>query len=263
MKKVICQGVNINSQLISEDDSLPLLVLCHGLVIGSMATWYFSVVPELKKQFQILLYDQRGHGKSEWARNGYDLNSLVVDLEELLQHYGFLGEPIYLAGHSYGALIALHYSLKHPQQVLALGLVDAPLPAKDFIYPSMENINDRSAIQDFLPGLLKDNVTSSKSEPARRRGKSLADRLDFLFLQSSLKEDVKSQGDIDDDRLRTLNMPILLLYGEQSDCLSAGQRLKSVIKSAELATLDCGHYITVEAPKEMSQLLSGFFAPQA
>ena len=56
------------------------VVLIHGLVIGNLATWFFGVAPLLARRRSVLLYDQRGHGLSAPAENGFDLTTSSADL---------------------------------------------------------------------------------------------------------------------------------------------------------------------------------------
>jgi pimeloyl-ACP methyl ester carboxylesterase len=92
----------------------------------------------------------------------------------------------------------------------------------------------------------------------RRRAR---ERLEFLFLASSLREDLRTAADVPDARLKTLNVPTLCLYGRHSSCAAAGQRLASLLPRCALRWLDCGHYIPTQAPAAMTEELLAHFAP--
>ena len=102
------------------------VVMLHGLLIGSLASWYFTAAPALAKRHRVMLYDLRGHGRSERVASGYDLVTQTGDLQELADRFD--DRPIDLVGHSYGGLIALRFALDHPGRVRRLVLVEAPLP---------------------------------------------------------------------------------------------------------------------------------------
>lgn len=114
----------------------------HGLVFGSIATWYFTAAAKLATRFNVVMYDQRGHGKSDLTASGYDLNTLASDLEGVVDHYRQSSDVsgFALVGHSYGALVALTYALRFPARVSRLVLIDAPLPASRYVYPSMAGV---------------------------------------------------------------------------------------------------------------------------
>lgn len=248
-------GINLHCQQLGAG---PLLVMCHGLVFGSIATWYFTAAAKLATRFNVLLYDQRGHGKSDLAVAGYDLENMTTDLEGLVEHFQLHEQnaekrKVILVGHSYGALIALHYALRHPAQVDKLVLIDAPLPANHYVYPSMATADSREALQWLFPPALKQKV-----QQGNRSARRFQERMEYLFLQSSLRQDVAAAGDIADERLQRLNMPVLCLYGRNSECLDVGERLARVIPNARLQLLECGHFIPVEAPEEMTKALDEF-----
>jgi pimeloyl-ACP methyl ester carboxylesterase len=55
-------------------------------------------------------------------------------------------------------------------------------------------------------------------------------------------------------------MPILVVAGQRDQMtpLKAGQAAASMLPNAELATLDAGHAMMVEAPRPLLRVLRGF-----
>jgi len=141
MALVNAGDVSLNAVELGEG---PPVVMLHGLISGSSASWYFTCAPVLAKNHRVILYDLRGHGRSAPAAGGYDTATLAKDLENLLDAMG-VDEPVSLVGHSYGALVAMRFALAHPERVNRLALVEAPLP------PSRHPPNrNRSPIGGFL-----------------------------------------------------------------------------------------------------------------
>ncbi|WP_261556390.1 alpha/beta fold hydrolase [Frankia tisae] len=105
------------------------VVLVHGIA-GSTADWA-AVAPELAASRHVIAYDHRGHGASGRAPGGrtdYTFDLLLADLTAVVATL----EParIHLIGHSLGGVIALRYTLEHPDRVRSLVLVDtAATPA--------------------------------------------------------------------------------------------------------------------------------------
>jgi pimeloyl-ACP methyl ester carboxylesterase len=96
------------------------IVLVHGLA-SSSHIWDL-LAPLLAPRYQVIAYDQRGHGESDKPDTGYDLPTFVADLHGIIQSLG-LKKPA-LVGHSWGGNLVLQYAVTHPDAVSHLALVD-------------------------------------------------------------------------------------------------------------------------------------------
>lgn len=104
-------------------DDEPPIVLLHGLG-GTADTWRL-VAPRLSRHHQVIAFDLRGHGESERPDDGYDLGTVEEDIVAGMAALG-LGQVI-LAGHGWGARVALALAARHPALISHLVLVDCPL----------------------------------------------------------------------------------------------------------------------------------------
>ena len=198
------------------------VVMLHGLMVGSLAMWYFTSAPQLAKHQQVVMYDLRGHGKSDKTPSGYDTENMSRDLEALIQHLGL--STVSLVGYSYGAIIALSYTLKNMKKVKKLALVEAPLPPSEM--KEMDDFMEKSPEEmvTALPEWMQDMLMQGKRQAAR-----MLQSLDFLARQSSMLQDLKNETDIDNKILNSLNIPTLLIYGNDSSCSHVGRRLEKEI----------------------------------
>jgi pimeloyl-ACP methyl ester carboxylesterase len=236
MPFVRVNGVELHVQ---ELGAGPALVLIHGLLVGSLATWYFGAAPALARRHRVLLYDLRGHGRSSRAPTGYDAATQAEDLRALTAE---LPGPFSLVGHSYGGLIALRFALAHPGRVRRLGLVDMPLPPSRL--EEMEAFLSRTPTEmlEGLPEALRGAIAG----PGRRARRFLAG-LAFLVQETTLLGDLRAEPDIPDGVLATLRVPVSCFYGEHSSCRPVGERLARALPDAELRLLPGGHFLPVEA----------------
>lgn len=78
---------------------------------------------------QIVLYDQRGDGKSTLLKPDapQDMNAQVADLDAIRAKLGF--QKFDLVGHSWGGLLAMGYANAHPEHIEKLVLIDSAAPA--------------------------------------------------------------------------------------------------------------------------------------
>lgn len=91
----------------------PPLVLIHGSW-GDGASWE-PVLPALAQRFRVLVYDRRGHSRSERSPTQGSTEEDVDDLAALIEHLS-LG-PSHVAGISSGASLALRLAARHPELV--------------------------------------------------------------------------------------------------------------------------------------------------
>lgn len=99
-------------------DGQPVVAL-HGL--ASNARWWDLVSPHLAPR-RVVAVDQRGHGRSQRTDEGYDFATVVDDARGVVQALG-LG-PVVVAGHSWGASVALWWAAEHAGEVRAVVCVD-------------------------------------------------------------------------------------------------------------------------------------------
>lgn len=108
-----------------------VLVIVHGL--GAHSDRFGNVVRHLvPKQYAVYSFDWRGHGRSPGQRG--HINSWAELREDLQAFFKLIKtqqpeSPIFLLGHSLGAVIVLDYVLRYPQEASALQGVIALAPA--------------------------------------------------------------------------------------------------------------------------------------
>jgi pimeloyl-ACP methyl ester carboxylesterase len=247
MSLEIRNGVTLHIERLGDEGSP--VVMSHGLFVGSMASWYFTAAPALAKKHRVLLYDLRGHGKSERARSGYDVPTMTADLEAVTGEFSD-DKKITLVGHSYGAVIALSYALLHLDRVEKLVLVDAPLP------PSrLEELDTfvRKNPSEMLAELPPDLATTLSRNG--RQARRLTDALRFLATETTLLADLRRAEDIDDNALASLTCDTVCIYGSRSSCLPVGERLAKKIPKARLVVVDGGHFLPAEAPAALAHAI--------
>ncbi|GAA3392783.1 alpha/beta fold hydrolase [Cryptosporangium minutisporangium] len=93
----------------------PAIVLLNSL--GTTAAMWDRVVPRLAESFEVLRYDQRGHGNAP-VRPTTGLDDLVDDLLGVLDRRGVA--RVHLAGISIGGMIALRAASRVPDRVASV-----------------------------------------------------------------------------------------------------------------------------------------------
>jgi pimeloyl-ACP methyl ester carboxylesterase len=96
------------------------IVLVHGLASNSRI--WDAVAPRLAEHHHVIALDQRGHGQSDRATDGYTFDQVVTDLAGVIKAFN-LDRPV-LVGHSWGGNVVLQYAATYPDGVRGLVLVD-------------------------------------------------------------------------------------------------------------------------------------------
>ena len=108
---------------------VPLVVANGGPGFDHTYLHVSNAWAELAKDRPVVLYDQRGTGRSTAAAGGDGTAGLaeqIADLEALRQHLG--AEKIDLLGHSWGGYLVMAYSARHPEHIRRLLIVDSAAP---------------------------------------------------------------------------------------------------------------------------------------
>ncbi|HHZ01957.1 MAG TPA: alpha/beta hydrolase [Tissierellia bacterium] len=95
-------GINLFYEVKGEGKPI---VLVHGWSQDSSV--FQPQIEELSKEYKVVVYDHRGHGKSDRPEFGLTLNRFAVDLRELIDHLNL--DNILLGGWSMGASTTFEY----------------------------------------------------------------------------------------------------------------------------------------------------------
>lgn len=94
----------------------PLLLLAATAFHGGV--WKYFDVPELARTFQVIIFDQRGTGKSTTQSTGFSTPILADDALALLDSLNLLSAHI--LGHSNGGRVAQFIAANYPDRVRSL-----------------------------------------------------------------------------------------------------------------------------------------------
>ena len=88
----------------------------HALVWSAVGDWLAA------QGYRPVAPDMRGHGQSSKPDRGYDFDSIMQDLENLLDHLDWA--TAHVVGHSWSGKVAAYWATRQPQRFLSMTLVD-------------------------------------------------------------------------------------------------------------------------------------------
>ena len=133
----------------------PTFVWGHGLTSSRASEDAFPLVRwwDVREAADVLRYDARGHGESQFTADGYGWDELALDQLELCDELG-ISEAI-VGGASMGAATALHVATMAPERVRALVLMIPPTAwetraAQAGVYRQMADVVDSTGVEPLI-----------------------------------------------------------------------------------------------------------------
>ncbi len=96
------------------------ILLVHGLRV-QLRTWD-PVANLLSRRFRVISVDLRGHGDSDWSREGYEVEKFAVDIHNLAVRLNLV--PFTYVGHSLGSRLGFAFGGMYPDDASSLVLCD-------------------------------------------------------------------------------------------------------------------------------------------
>lgn len=252
------------------------------------------LLPDLDRladAFRLIYYDQRGRGRSadHVQPEEITLRSDVDDLDTVRQHFHL--EAPALLGHSWGAVLALEYALRHPGRVSHMILMNpGPASASDFALFRKAYAQKLGADMDRQREIVASAAyTEGDPEAVAARYRihfkpALKRPEDYERLMATMKAGFISQGKegilkaraVEDrlmrdtwqadgydllPKLRTLSIPALVISGDHDVFPSEiAAHIARAIPNAQLVTLrNCGHFAYLECAGDVRNALNDFF----
>jgi proline iminopeptidase len=128
------KSATIYYEVLGSGSATPLIVVNGGPGFDHTYEHVSSAWDALAKKRRVILYDQRGTGRSPAVKDQtYTLADQINDLEDLRAHLG--ADRIELLGHSWGGYLVMAYAAEHPDHISHLIIVDSAAPKfKDTVF---------------------------------------------------------------------------------------------------------------------------------
>lgn len=249
MPKLDRDGVKIHYEI---HGSGPTLLLSHGY--SSTARMWDGQIAALKDRYQVIVWDMRGHGESDYPTDGgrYSEALTVGDMKALLDLVG--AEKAIIAGLSLGGYMSLAFHASHPGRVRALMLFDTgPGYKNDEARAKWNATAHRRAADLEARGLAALNSSDEVKLTRHRDASGLAGAARGMLAQ---------QDDRVIQSLGTVAVPTLVLVGaNDTNFLAATDYMAAKIKGAAKVVIpDAGHAANLHQPAHFNQAVEGFLA---
>lgn len=214
------------------------VVLVHGMAGDNMASWYLTMAHRLAGcGMRVLLYDLRGHGRSERPARGYALDDFVDDLEALLAHWGVVGR-VHLFGNSFGATVAFGFALRHPDRTAGIVAIDSAPPVPEWF----------GRIATLLSHAGTDRGSAGRGPAFARRLRDVR----LLLSETAVAAELPASRLPRPAEFAALSCPVLCLYGRDSRVRELAGRTEQLLPQTRSIVLDgVGHAVLIERSAEV------------
>lgn len=147
MDKARVNGIDIAYQMRGEGTPL---VMIMGLT-ATMDWWDPALLNALSKTYRVLIFDNRGAGRSLAPEGEFSIEQFADDTAGLMDALGI--ESASVLGYSMGGMIAQELALRHPEKVDRLILLATYCGGSESVFGSKEvlmKLADRSGTVDDL-----------------------------------------------------------------------------------------------------------------
>lgn len=259
---------NFETEYLKLGNGPKTLVFIPGLS-REFAAW-LPTVQEMKGEYTIYTFELPAYATNIPRGQKYLLLNLDQIVEDFLDHFQ-IKKPV-LIGHSTGAIAAIQYAIRHPENVDKLIMVSAPLHEG---VPPVPRLWKWTAIAvmntRYLDSIIGHTINQVKRGLDYLHGRFETPQSTKLNFVEHLVKKVpprslaKFYNDIFNTDLSHLphdnHVPTLVVLGEQDFALKGFALPKGMEqKNYTLKWVDCGHYIPRECPFELSELIDNFIA---
>jgi esterase len=229
------------------------LVLLHG-VFGSSDNW-LTQARMLSDRYHTYALDFRNHGQSPHD-DRFDYPAMAADVLEFIESHK-LQDPVVI-GHSMGGKVAMNLAVAHPDKVAKLIVVDIAPKAYDMRHYKIlegmqavpiDQITTRDEADEALARFVEEpDVRQFLLKNVQRKPDGgFKWKLNLPVIAANMEKigvDLQVQG--------TFDKPTLFVRGARSNYVNDDdvQRIREVFPSATMETLNTGHWVPAEKPKE-------------
>jgi pimeloyl-ACP methyl ester carboxylesterase len=236
----------------AKGDGIPI-ILIHGA--GGTHLHWPAQVRRLPGHI-VYAIDLPGHGNSE-GRGNQTIEAYCESIIRWLEHI-HIYRGVFV-GHSMGGAIALTLALRHPERVIALGLVGSG--ARLRVAPI---ILENAASKSTFPIAIETIIERSFSQFTDHRLKELAAQKMSTTRPSVLYGDFMACNNFDImEKIKKIRFPSIVICGQDDQLTPVrySQYLVDQLPKAQLKIIqEAGHMVMLEHPQTVAEELSAFLS---
>lgn len=281
LRNLNCLVNTINLHVVEEGErEMPTIIFLHGFPEFWLG-WKNQIQFFKDQGFHVLVPDQRGYNLSDKPPNvtDYKIELLASDIIELIKQTG--KSKVYLVGHDWGAVIAWHLAITHPEYIEKLLILNVPHPLalKETIFKNLKQLlkswymlafqfpwmpevlvrrNNYAMFRNALLMAKNDSITNEHLKDyitAWSKEGAVSSMINWYraAVRFPFKYDAFENGHV--------SVPTKIIWGKQDQFLEPILATKSLkyCKEGELVFLEeASHWLAHEEPQKVNELILSF-----
>lgn len=234
-----------------EDGSGRPLLLIHGTTADH--TRWQGVTPQLSQRYTVFAMDRRGRGDS----GDGPVYHLEREAEDVAAVAEAIGEPVFILGHSYGAVCSLEAALL-TDRIHKMILYEPPIPTGARMYPpgvpdEMQSLVDEGHWESALELFFKEVVRMPEHELAQYRQLPMWKRRVQLAPTIPRELAIDTTYRFVPEKFADLRVPTLLMLGGDSPPLfqRAVETVHQAVPNTKLVVLPGQQHIAMDTDPEL------------
>ncbi len=244
MPNIKANGINIYYETHGHGDPL---VLIMGL--RRNAEWWYCQIPALSEQFQVLVFDNRGAGRSDQPDMDYSISLFADDTAALMKGLGL--SSAHVLGISMGGYIAQELAINYSEMVRGLILGCTGPGGSQAVVMSPERLAKFTANKGLSPeDILRKDMDIYFSEGFIRESPEKIEefveisRRYYQPPESFLRQFAACQKHDTFERLHRITQPTLIMTGDDDPLVPPGNSrlLKEMIPQSRVEFFPAGRH---------------------
>jgi len=261
MSKIKVNGIRLYYEI--HGQGFPFLLI-RGL--GSNADHWYEQVPAFSAHYQVIVFDNRGIGRSDAGEGDFTISTMAADIKGLMDGLGL--RKAHILGVSLGGLVAQEMALAYPQRVqgLVLGVTACGGPhvvrrpeARYNVAPEKMFTGSQADARQALSALFAEKTLKDNFEKVERY---LATSRRYPPTPEVLMQQRKAAETYDafDDLPRITAHTLVLAGSDDARLPPENSRILSQrIPNAKLHIIEGGgHMVMLEQPRLANQIILDF-----
>jgi 3-oxoadipate enol-lactonase len=257
MPIIDANGISIDVE-VTGPDTAPVLMLSSSL--GTTKHMWDPQMDAFAKDYRVVRYDRRGHGKSALPKGPYNMEMLARDAVAVMD--GLKLDRVNWLGLSMGGMEGMWLGAKAGNRIdkLILSNTSAYYADKSVWHTRMENVEKAgsvAAIADMVINawLTKDFQSAQPDTTARMKEMMIATKAEGYLACCAAVRDMDHR-----ELLKEIKVPTLIIAGAKDPAtnVAAAEFIRDQIPGAKLAIVEAAHISNVEVPQDFARIVLDF-----